>query len=236
VHHLRPGHVARDGGGAVESVSGYRPSVWVPASDDSIAIGIEPSVGNSIPAEALPANSVMVRFGEARGVNSRLPVSSNVRPVAIELVQGLVSVWQPDIAVLTSRSGNRTQLKLGLPRTPTIGAVTWLSGHYSVPESVTGAEVEPYGDGRLLVVGTRQDPSVDTEAVLAVRAELDGAGVLVPAPPTQAAPPAVPALDLLPPDAESAPVAPISRAGQRSSPTFGTASTASWGGSRSSIS
>ncbi len=84
--------------------------------------------------------------------------------------------------MLTSRSGNRAQLKLGPPRTPTIGTVTWLSGHYSVPESVTGAEVEPYGDGRLLVVGTRHDPSIDTEAVLAVRAELDRAGVLVPAP------------------------------------------------------
>ncbi len=67
----------------------------MPASEDSIAIGIEPSVGNSIPAEALPANSVMVRFGGVRGVNPRLPVSSNVRPVAVELVQGLVSAGSP---------------------------------------------------------------------------------------------------------------------------------------------
>jgi len=59
--------VARDDSGSVESVSGYRPAVWVPARDDSIAVGIGPSVGNSIPAEALPANSVMVRFGGARG-------------------------------------------------------------------------------------------------------------------------------------------------------------------------
>jgi len=73
-----------------------------------------------------------------------------------------------------------------------------------VPDTVTGALVAPYGDGWLLIVGTRPEPVTATDAVLVVRAELDQAGVLVPAPAAQAAPPAVPVLSLLPPDTEPA--------------------------------
>ena len=212
---VRPGPCRPGGSGNRGAASGYLPGVWVPAVDGSIAIGIEASAGDSIPSQALPANSVMVRFGGVAGVNPRLPASSNVRPVAVDLVQSLVSAWQPDVAVLTTRSGNRAQLKQGGPRTPTIGTVTWLSGQlYAVPDSITGALVAPYGDGWLLVVGTRTEPATATDAVLAVRAELDRAGVLVPAPAAQASPPAVPALGLLPPDAEpTATEEPVTAAG-----------------------
>ena len=103
-------NVAWADGGTVESVSGFRPAVWVPAGDDSVAIGIEPSVGDSIPAEALPANSVMVRFGGVRGVNPRFPVSRNVRPVAVELVQGLVSVWQDRTGMGRDRTATASQM------------------------------------------------------------------------------------------------------------------------------
>jgi hypothetical protein len=136
-----------------------------------------------IPSKSIPSNSVIVRFGDQTRPNPALPASSNVRPVAAEVVRGLVSIWQPDSAVLTGRSANKVQLKLGPGRGPTIGAVTWLCSRiFPVPDSVPGAQVEPYGEGKLLVVGSEEAPSVAAESALAVRAELDRAGVLVAAP------------------------------------------------------
>ena len=63
------GNVARADGGTVESVSGFRPAVWVPASDDSVAAYEKSAVTRSRPR--VTGQRVMVRFAESGG-QSRL--------------------------------------------------------------------------------------------------------------------------------------------------------------------
>jgi hypothetical protein len=47
--------VVRADQGTAEPANGYLPGIWVPAVDGSIAIGIEPYVGDSIPSQTSPA-------------------------------------------------------------------------------------------------------------------------------------------------------------------------------------
>lgn len=192
--------VVRSESGLAEPESGFTPGVDIEAADGSTAIAVRPSAGGRIASGSVPGNSVMVRFGASTEPSPALPASRNVQPVAVDLVRGLVSIWQPDVAVLTGRSGNKAQLRLGPKRGATIGAVTWLSSRvFPVPAAVEGAVVTPYGEGTLLVVGLLEAPAVDAEAVLAVRSRLPEAVTQAAAPPVQETP-VVPALDLLPPD------------------------------------
>lgn len=199
-------HVVRGDDGRPEPESGFSPVVELrTAHDGSVVLAVRPKAGGRIESTALPSNTVLIRFGTQSGPNPALPASSNLRPAAADVVRGLVSIWQPDVAVLTGRSANKAQLKLGSRRGPTIGAVTWLArSGYAVPDSVAGAVVAPYGEGTLLIVDEGGQPSVSAAEALAVRAELDRAEVLVAAPVVQESPPQVPALDLLDPDAAAA--------------------------------
>lgn len=215
-------HVMRSDDGRPEPESGFTPCVDVEAADSSTAIAVQASAGGRIESISLPSNSLMVRFGPSTGPSPALPAGRHVQPVAIDLIRGLVSVWQPDVAGLTGRSANRAQLRLGPKRGATIGAVTWLSGRvFPAPDAVEGAVVTAYGEGTLLIVGSPEAPSIGAEAALAVRARLSEiAGAAAPVV-QESPPPEVPALDVLPADAERD--LPPSGAGAGSAPRAGAA-------------
>jgi hypothetical protein len=212
-------HVVRADNGQAEPESGFAPTVEIPAADRSPAISVLPSAGGRIQSGPMFNNSVMIRFGTQTGPSPALPASRNVQPVAVDLIRGLVSIWQPDVAVLTGRSGNKAQLRLGPKRGATIGAVTWLSGRvFPVPDGVEGATVLPYGEGTLLVVGSPEAPSLDAEATLAVRSRLPEAVTQAAAPPVQEVAPALPAVEVLAADEEPADKAPAAAAAASGDP------------------
>ena len=134
---------------------------------------------------------------EVYGRGDSVSTYSALAPVGGDIVKLLASVWHPDsVELMTMPLVNLHARVLSLPASqPRIGPVSWLS-LASFPAladlQIFGVTTERYGDGVLLYIGSREDPSEDVDTIASVVSQLIAAGALHASPADQAGEPRVP--------------------------------------------
>lgn len=123
------------------------------------------------------------------------PLWHALDPAIVPGVLGrLVSIWAPDDASLTTQELIRAQHRGASRNAPRVGPVSWLSDAvWSAPRELDGAEVQRFGEGSFVSVGSREDPTADPEQVMAVLEDLLIAGMRAEMPTPQSHEPTVPA-------------------------------------------
>ena len=141
-------------------------------SDQSISSPqVEAWVGNARP-RGLP-NTITVDF--KGGSSERLAEEFSMTGAAI--LQALVEIWEPDVATAGTVDQSRATFVRGT-KLPRLGAVSWFSDQFGIPERVPGAVVLPFANGSLIALGSTGAASTAGEAAGHVHGYLVAGGFL----------------------------------------------------------
>lgn len=150
---------------------GYHFSVSRPATDNLPRLEIQVGAGSGHGRDAgYWVNSVEIFFQGDRAISTEY-FSRN----GSALLRGLVEAWTPDYGyagVTPQRSA--TAQRYGRPG---VLAVTWLSGQYSIPEEIPGAEVQDFAGGHMVFVGSAEHADSSVEAAVGVHSYLVANGL-----------------------------------------------------------
>lgn len=153
---------------------------------NGLRVKLSVTVGRSEPARGRSANHVIVSATSTLATDFS-PVAAAATPAAArKLVEDLVTIWAPDSASATTDAAIEPQFRREWRGMPTVGAITWLSGRvWPLPAEIPSVEVEAFGEGTLLTVGSVQEPSFRTDDLTAVAEFLAERGLRGPAPAVQ---------------------------------------------------
>lgn len=162
---------------------------------DEITIKISLRAGRSEPAQARSANRLLVSASSMLATDFSNVRAASTPDAARRLVKDLVTIWAPDVVAATTSASIGAQFQPEWRGMPSLGAITWLSGRvWPLPPELPAVELEAFGEGSLVTVGSTQEPSFDADEVTAVARHLTEQGLREPAPATQDQEPHVPAV------------------------------------------